>query len=216
MAALEHLERPAAGEAAGLLLLHHGRGTDERDLLPLADVLDPDRRLHVITPRAPLALPGSPGYHWYVVPHVGYPDRETFHSSFGLLTAFHDEVWARTAVAPERTILGGFSMGAAMSYATGLAAERPRPAGILALSGFVPTVDGWSPDLAGRAGLPVFIGHGRADPVISVEFARASRGLLEEGGLAVDYNEFDGAHYVDRAEIDAAARWVDGLIEVEA
>ena len=67
-------ERPAAGDPAGLLVLHHGRGADEHDLLSLADVLDPQRRLHVATPRAPLQLPGWPGNHWYVVPRVGYPD----------------------------------------------------------------------------------------------------------------------------------------------
>ena len=69
-------ERPAAGEASGLLVLHHGRGTDEHDLLPLADALDPRKRLHVVTPRAPLTLPGWAGHHWYVVPRVGYPDRD--------------------------------------------------------------------------------------------------------------------------------------------
>ncbi len=51
MSELIHRERPAAGEAAGLLVLHHGRGADENDLLGLADVLDPERRLHVVTPR---------------------------------------------------------------------------------------------------------------------------------------------------------------------
>ena len=70
-------ERAADGEPEGLLILHHGRGTDERDLLGLADLLDPERRLRVVTPRAPLTLPGSPGYHWYVVPRVGYPDPQT-------------------------------------------------------------------------------------------------------------------------------------------
>ena len=60
-------ERPADGPPAGLLLLHHGRGADDFDLLPLGDALDPERRLHVVTPRAPLQLQGLPGYHWYVV-----------------------------------------------------------------------------------------------------------------------------------------------------
>ena len=74
MAALEYQERPAAGQPQGLLVLHHGRGADQHDLLPLADVFDPERRLHVVTPQAPLRLPGAPGYHWYVVPRVGYPE----------------------------------------------------------------------------------------------------------------------------------------------
>ena len=76
----------------GLLVLHHGRGSDENDLLSLADVLDPERRLHVVTPRAPLELPGWPGFHWYVVPRVGYPDPETFHRAYDELAAFHDEL----------------------------------------------------------------------------------------------------------------------------
>src|SRR3954465_6323823 len=59
MASLIYRERPAAGDPAGLLVLHHGRGADEHDLLGLADTLDPRRRLHVVTPRAPLTLRGG-------------------------------------------------------------------------------------------------------------------------------------------------------------
>ncbi len=58
MSALVHRERPAVGEATGLLVLHHGRGADENDLLGLADALDPQRSLHVITPGGPLRIPG--------------------------------------------------------------------------------------------------------------------------------------------------------------
>jgi phospholipase/carboxylesterase len=206
MSALISQERPAAGHPAGLLVLHHGRGADERDLLGLADVLDPDRRLHVVTPRAPLAIAG--GYHWYVVPRVGYPDPSTFHAAYGKLAAYHDELWQRTGIAPEDTVFGGFSMGSVMSYAMGLAGDRPTPAGILAFSGFIPTVDGWQPDLASRPDLPVFIAHGRRDPIMDVNFARRARVLLEAGGLPVDYHESDAAHHIDRAHIPAAIRWL--------
>jgi phospholipase/carboxylesterase len=206
------LERPAAGDAEGLLLLHHGRGSDERDLLPLADVLDPEQRLHVVTPRAPLQLPGWPGYHWYVVPRVGYPDPETFHAAYRGLAALHDEHWARTGIAPERTVLGGFSMGSVMSYALGLGGDRPAPAGILAFSGFVPTVDGWEPDLASRAGLRAFVAHGRNDPIMEIAFARSARELLEGGGLDVEYHESDAAHEIDRAHVGAATAWLRATV----
>jgi len=206
---LEYAERPAAGEAAGLLVLHHGRGTDERDLLGLADVLDPERRLHVAAPRGPLTLPGWPGNHWYVVPRVGFPDPETFQASYAALGAFHGELWERTGVGAERTVLGGFSMGSVMSYATGLGPDRPAPAGILAFSGFIPTVDGWQPDLAGRPALRAFVAHGRADPVIGVQFARAARERFEAAGVALDYHEGDGAHYIEPAHAAAAAGWLD-------
>jgi phospholipase/carboxylesterase len=198
-----YLERPADGAAEGLLVLHHGRGADERDLLGLGDVLDPERRLHVVTPRAPLTL-GGPGYHWYVVPRVGYPDPDTFDASYRALASFHDELWARTGLGPEQTVLGGFSMGSVMSYATGLGPGRPAPAGILAFSGFIPTVDGWQPDVPRDT--RVFIAHGRRDPVIDVGFARRAREAL--AGLDVDYHESDAGHHIDPVHVPAAIDWI--------
>jgi len=208
VSALEYQERPAAGEPEGLLILHHGRGTDERDLLSLSDVLDPGRRLHVVAPRAPLSLPGSPGHHWYLVPRVGYPDPGTFAASLLSLEAFHDALWERTGIAPGRTVLGGFSMGCVMSYALGLGAGRPVPGGILALSGFVPNVECWRADLAARRGLPAFIAHGRRDPIIEVAFARRARDLLDDAGLAVEYHESDAAHHIDPAHIAPMIAWL--------
>ena len=208
MSALTYRERPAAGEPAGLLVLHHGRGSDERDLLGLADVLDRERRLHVVTPRAPLTLPGSPGYHWYVVPRVGYPDPDTFHGAYASLAAFHDELFERTGLGPEQTVLGGFSMGSVMSYALGLGSDRPAPAGILAFSGFVPVVEGWEPSLADRQDLRAFVAHGRNDPIMDIAFARRAKQLLEAGGLPVEYHESDAAHHIDPAHVPAAVDWL--------
>jgi phospholipase/carboxylesterase len=208
MAELDFSERPAVGEPAGLLILHHGRGTSDRDLLPLAEALDPDQRWQVVAPRAPLRLPGAPGYHWYLVPRVGYPDPATFASAYRQLAALHDQLWERTGAVPERTVLGGFSMGTVMSYALGLGADRPAPAGILALSGFIPTVEGWEPALSDRASTRVFIGHGRRDPVIEIAFARGARDLLMSGGLEVDYHESDAGHHIDPAQLPAAIAWL--------
>lgn len=205
-------ERPAAGEPGGLLVLHHGRGTDESDLIGLADALDPERRLHVAAPRGPLALPGLPGFHWYVVRQVGHPDPETFHASFGALAAFHDGLWRRTGVGPERTVLGGFSMGSVMSFALGLAGDRPAPAGILAFSGFVPKVDGWRADLDSRTGLRAFVAHGRADPVIGVGFSHEARDLLRAGGVDVEYRESNVAHQIHPAHVGPAAEWLASTV----
>ena len=175
MSALSFLERPAIGEPTGLLVLHHGRGVDEHDLFPLGDALDPTHRLHVVAARAPLRLPGSPGNHWYLVPRVGHPDPESFHAACLKLVELHDELWERTGIAPEKTVLAGFSMGAVMSYALGLGSGRPVPGGILAFSGFLPTVEGWQLDLASRQGLRVLIAHGRRDPIIAVDLARQAK-----------------------------------------
>ena len=172
------------------------------------DALDPRRTLHVATPRAPLTLPGSPGAHWYLVPRVGYPDPGTFHAAYAQMAAFHDQLWERTGLTPERTVLGGFSMGSVMSYALGLGPDRPAPAGILAFSGFIPTVEGWEPAPADRASTAVFIAHGRRDPVIEVGFARRARQLLESAGLPVEYHESDVGHQIDPAHLRAAAGWL--------
>jgi phospholipase/carboxylesterase len=212
MAALFQLERAAAGEPEGLLVLHHGRGTDERDLLGLADFLDPKRRLRVVTPRAPLQLPGSPGYHWYLVPRVGYPDPESFAAARAALAELHDGLWEESGIGPGRTVLAGFSMGAVMSYAMGLSAERPAVAGILAFSGFVPTVEGWEPALADRTQTPVFVSHGRRDPVIGIEFAERARDLLTEGGLEVTYRESDLGHQIDPAHLRDAGAWLGEVL----
>jgi phospholipase/carboxylesterase len=209
---LTYVERAPAGVPAGLLVLHHGRGTDERDLLTLGDVLDPRRRLHVVTPRAPLQLDGSPGYHWYGVPRVGHPDPEGFHAARRMLGELHDELWERTGIAPERTILGGFSQGTVMSFALGLDGARPAPAGILGFSGFIPTVEGWSPDLASRPGLRVFIAHGRQDAIISVELARAAAALLRDGGAALEYHESDAGHHIDPRQLPLAGAWLESTL----
>ncbi len=208
-------ERPAAGEPEGLVVLHHGRGADEHDLLGLADVLDPERRLHVASPRGPLQVPGWPGHHWYIVPRVGYPDPDTFRAGYRQLAGFHDELWERTGVGPQSTVLGGFSMGSVMSYALGLGADRPAPAGILAFSGFVPTVEGWEPDLASRPELRAFIAHGRRDPVMSVEFARTANELLRRGGLEVEYHESDAAHQIDPAHVPDAVSWLARVVSLD-
>ena len=182
-------ERPAAGEAAGALVLLHGRGADENDLFPLLDELDPERRLHGYTPRGPLSLPPG-GAHWYVLGGVGTPERETFSASYAALIEFLDNL------PYERLVLGGFSQGCAMAYALALFRGRRRPEALLAMSGFIPTVDGFELDLGPP--LPrIAIAHGVFDPVIPVQWGRAARDALEEAGADVLYRESPIEHWID-------------------
>lgn len=199
--------RVREGTGDHTLVLLHGRGADENDLYGLFDVLDPERKLRGITVGGPLFLPPG-GRHWYVVPRVGFPDHDTFTATWAQLQrTLDDELGVDWAT----TVVGGFSQGTVMSYALGLGAGRPAPAGVLALSGFVPTVDGWSADVAGRPGLPIFIAHGSQDPVISVDFARQARALLEAGGAAVEYHETPMAHAIDPRVLPDMQRWMTGL-----
>lgn len=207
---LDFMERPADGQATGALFLHHGRGSWEGDLLPLADVFDPDRRLHVVCPRGPLQLEDAPGFHWYTVPEVGYPDPTTFHAARQALADFHDDQCERLAISPDRVVLGGFSMGAVMSYTLGLSSDRPAPAGILALSGFIPTLrdESWQPSFSDRGDLPVFVSHGTMDFVIDFGFAEMAKRKLDAAGLPVDFHPFEGGHFVDPAGASAVTDWL--------
>jgi phospholipase/carboxylesterase len=206
---LTHLTRPAAGAPRGALVLLHGRGTGERDLLPLADALDPERRLVAVTPRGPWAFPGQPGAHWYLVRRVGFPDEETFAATWPRLAAWLDALPEALGVPWERTVLGGFSQGAAMSFALGLGPGRATPAGILALSGFIPSVPRFDPVLHGRDGFHVALGHGAADPVIPVDFARQAHERLLDAGADVLYRETPGmGHTIDPAFIPELRAWL--------
>jgi phospholipase/carboxylesterase len=201
---IHHLERPAAGEPAGLLVLFHGRGADERDLFPLLDLLDPERRLLGVTPRGPLSLPPG-GAHWYALQQVGYPDPPTFFDSYAAVAEWLD------GFDFEHVVLGGFSQGAVMTYALGLGAGRPRPAAMVALSGFMPTVPGFELSLEPPLP-PVAIGHGTYDNVISVEFGRQAREVLEGARAEVLYREYPLAHAVDPGFLGELAPWLESRL----
>jgi len=205
--------RPADGDPEGALVLLHGRGTDENDLFPLLDELDPDRRLLGATARGPLSLPPG-GSHWYVIRQVGSPDPETFHATYALAGGWLDGLLAEHGIPPERAILGGFSQGAAMTHALGLDAGRPRLAGLIALSGFIPQVEGF--ELGDVTGLPVAIGHGIYDPVISVEFGREARDRLIQAGADVTYRESPMPHTIDPAFLGDLRGWVSARVPAAA
>jgi phospholipase/carboxylesterase len=196
-------ERPAAGEALGALVLFHGRGADEYDLVPLLDALDPDRTLDGYTPRGPLSLPPG-GAHWYAVPRVGYPDPPTFAEGYGVACGFVD------SLPHERIVLGGFSQGAVMALSVGLGAGRPQPAAVIAFSGFVPVVAGWR--LGDGPWPPIAVGHGTYDPVIPVDFGRRSVAELEAAGAEVLYRESPLDHAIDPAFVRELQPWLRSAV----
>lgn len=193
------------------MFLLHGRGADENDLFPLFDMLDPDRRLLGVSPRGPLSLPPG-GAHWYRVLQVGYPDPSTFHPTYGLLQRWFDEVLIELGVAIDRTVVGGFSQGCVMSYSLALGQDRPRPAGLIGMSGFIPTVDDFSVDLADLGGWPAMIGHGSFDPVIAVEWGRKAHEQLRSAGAAVMYRESPVDHTIDAGFLHEAEGWLHKVL----
>jgi phospholipase/carboxylesterase len=197
-------ERRAAGEAVGALVLFHGRGADEHDLLPLLEALDPERLFDGFCPRGPLSLPPG-GAHWYAVRRVGFPDPGSFVRGYVAACRFVD------SLPHARIVLGGFSQGAVMSYSVGLGVGRPRPAALTAFSGFIPTVEGWSLDTQ-QPFPPIAISHGTYDEIISVEFARRSRAQLEAAGADVLYREFPMGHSIDPSFVAELRPWLAAAV----
>jgi phospholipase/carboxylesterase len=198
--------RPAAGAPEGALVLFHGRGADEFDLFPLLDALDPERRLVGATPRGPLSLPPG-GAHWYALGGIGTPKPTTFFASYEAAGAWLDAFIAEHGIGFDRLVLGGFSQGGVMTYALGLGAGRRRPAALIALSSFIPTVEGFELDLSPPLP-PVAIGHGTLDNVIGVEWGRRARALLEQAGADVLYRETPMFHQIDPEFVREIADWL--------
>ena len=205
---LVHAIRPPEGEPAGALVLLHGRGTNEHDLFPLLDALDPERRLVGVTPRAPLTLPPG-GSHWYASVGIPRPDPSTFHGTMKLMSGWLDALLAEHALVYDHLVLGGFSQGAVMSYALGLGAGRPRPRALICLSGFMPEVPDFELDLSDLDGFPAALGHGAYDPVIGPEWGRQARQRLEEAGADVTWRESPMPHAVDPDYLRELAGWLE-------
>jgi phospholipase/carboxylesterase len=208
---VDYQVREPAGEPDGALVLFHGRGADEHDLHPLLEFLDPERRLLGVTPRGPLSLPPG-GAHWYALQQVGYPDRDTFLATYAEVGAWLDGFLEERGISHGATVLGGFSQGAVMAYSFALGAGRPRSAALIALSGFIPTVEGFELDLSEIP--PVAIGHGTYDPIIPVDFGRQARKILEQAGASVLYREYPLPHAIDPQFLMELRSWLGQALPV--
>jgi len=122
----------------------------------------------------------------------------TFFTTAPGLAAFLDAL----PVPMERTVLGGFSQGAVMSWAMALGPDRPRPAAVVALSGFLPRVEGYPLDPAKLAGVPVAVAHGTLDPVISSRFGVEAAETVAAAGADLLRLESEVPHMVDPAWIE--------------
>ncbi|MCY0879158.1 MAG: phospholipase [Firmicutes bacterium] len=183
-----------------LVLLLHGRGADEEDLLPLASLFAPDSM--VLAVRAP--YPFGPGYAWYRLTPDGTAHLEDLSES---VHALNDLIDAR---AGNRwpTVLLGFSQGGLVSALTASAREARGIQGIVSLSAPpLPQV----PDHPTLAGLPVFVGHGTEDPVVPFQRGELTRDLLIRLGARVSFHRYPMGHMISEAELGDVRRWLSRL-----
>lgn len=195
------------------LILFHGRGADEHDLLPLAAELDP--RLLVVSVRAPFRFPGA-GFAWYGLDPqgVGSPDAGSLHVSIGLLDRLLRELPNAYPIDARRVYTGGFSMGAVMAGTLGLL-YPDRVAGSILLSGYLPLQAGLPFRPGDAAGHPFFEAHGRADQVIPVSFGRETRDYLAATPVELTYVEYPAGHEITLPELRDLSEWLAGVLRQE-
>jgi phospholipase/carboxylesterase len=188
------------------LVLLHGFGADEHDLLPIGGELDP--RLRVVSLQAPIALDFG-GRAWFNLEQT--PDGLAFDPgevAEGARLAL--EAVEEVARQSPRPVLCGFSQGAGMALSVALA--RPElVSGVLILSG-VPPAEHPPPERGALGGLKAFVAHGVHDPLIPVEVGRSTRDLLRKLGAEVTWREYPIGHMVSPDEIADARAWLSGLI----
>lgn len=208
---LVHLTRPPRTPSTGpppLLLLLHGIGSHEGDLMGLAPYLDD--RFFLVSARAPLTLgPGMYGwYHVVLDPVAPVINAEEAEASRRLLLTFIDEAVSMYGCDPHRVYLLGFSQGAIMGL--WLALTRPDIlAGVVAMSGWIPpeVLPGTAPAEAMR-GLPLLVVHGTDDPVLPIHHGRATRDRLAALPVALTYREYPIGHHISEESLAEVAAWL--------
>ena len=196
-----------------LLILLHGVGSNEEDLINLAPLLDP--RFHIVSLRAPYVLgPGS--YAWFHVlftPQGPRHDPREAEASRELLIDTIPGLVAATGTDPEQVYLMGFSQGAVMSLYLGLTLPE-LVAGVVAMSaGVIPEAVDRMAAPQELTGLPVLLVHGTGDTVLPIEHRRASREIL--AGLPIDftYREYPMGHEVSPESLPDIAAWLGARLD---
>ena len=211
MALITNVVGPPTAER--LLLLVHGYGADEQDLAGVLPYLDPEGHFVTVLPRGPVAAP--PGFSWYDIGSVGagHTNDATFLSSLQELDDLLDSACAEHGLSRAEAVVAGFSQGGGLAVALGLRrSDRPHPAAVLAMSTYLPDVEGLDYDWEAAAAIPVLVQHGSEDPLIPVE--RGGRVLattLVGHGVPTTYSEYPMGHSVALESMQEAAAWLDRI-----
>jgi phospholipase/carboxylesterase len=198
---LVHVHRPATSTHAPTLLLLHGTGADEHDLLPLGELLAAHAQL--LSPRGRVSEHGMP--RWFARHAEGVFDHADLVTRTHELADWVDVAATEYAVDRSRLVAAGFSNGANIAASMLLL----RPGTVRAALLFAPMLP-FEPDaLPGLDGTGVFISAGRRDPICPPEQAERLAELLTDAGAAVELSWHAGGHQLDREQAERGRVWLE-------
>jgi phospholipase/carboxylesterase len=199
----------------------HGLGADGNDFVPFVKELNLSGLpgIRFIFPHAntmPVTING--GYTmraWYDIIHTDLgrqEDEKGLRASQLQVEALIEREKSR-GIPASRIILGGFSQGCAMTLQTGLR-YKEKLGGLLCLSGYVPLADKVAAERsAANQDTPIFLVHGRLDPVIPLARATASRDLLQSLGYNVEWHDYYMQHSVCPEEVSDISGWLNKILK---
>ena len=198
----------------------HGLGADGHDFEPIVPELglNPDSKTRFVFPHAPMIpVTINQGFvmrAWYDIAAADIAERQDesgIRESQSLLIEMIEHQIAQ-GIDSARIVLAGFSQGGVIALQTGLRFDKPL-AGIMALSTYLPLSETLADEKSvANEAIPIFLAHGSADPVISVDLAYRTRGHLEKQGYQPKWFEYDGMqHSVCAEEIDDMSQWLNSV-----
>ncbi len=198
-----HLHRPAANGSVRTLLLLHGTGGNEHDLLPLAGMLDPSAG--VLSPRGKVLEQGAPRFFRRLA--EGVFDLEDLRQRAGELAAFITRAADEYDLRGHQIVAVGFSNGANIASAV-LLLHPDVLGGAILFRGMVPIVPDDTPVLRRT---PVFLSNGRQDPLVSVAETERLVTLLKAAGADVTLAWQPAGHQLTAVDVDQARKWLSGV-----
>lgn len=215
--ALESVVQETGPDPDHVVIWLHGLGADGHDFIPIVPHLKaaqvrPVRFVFPHAPIRPVTVNGGMSMRaWYDILGVSI-DRDQ--DEAGILASIeavsrliHKQI--QDGFSADRIVLAGFSQGGAIALRVGLAQRAPL-AGVIALSCYLLQADAletWSSPAS--KGVPIFMGHGRQDPVVPMALGRAAAERLGAAGYDVEWQDYPMPHSVSPEEIQAIDRWLE-------
>jgi phospholipase/carboxylesterase len=223
MPLLDTLDKQTGPHPRASVIVLHGLGADGNDFVPIAQELDLSGAgdVRFVFPHAPvIPVTINGGYEmraWYDILGADLVQREDekgLRSSLAQVEALIEREKAR-GIPAGRIVLAGFSQGCAMALLTGLR-HGEKLGGIVGLSGYLPLAATTAAERhSANTATPIFLAHGRMDPVVPLARALASRDALQALGYQVEWREYPMAHSVCMEEISDLNRWLLSVLKTD-